>query len=157
VSNKATFGDASEAWGTRSWKGPSNDLDITPMIDVVFQLLIFFMLTSTMQPKIGVDVPIAQHGLENEAPNSTIVFVSAPIGGEGDAILQLPAEEGEFKAVSLDEVVQIVRDAVGDNKTSVIIKAEGRVTNAAVDEVAQAVSSIDGVVLSIGVQQKQSN
>ena len=126
------------------------------MIDVVFQLLIFFMLTSTMQPKIGVDVPLAQHGLENEAPGATIIFVSAPLGGQGDPILQLPASQGELRDTTLDEIRQIVTDAVAANKLNVIIKAEGRVANSAVDEVAQVVSSVQGALLSIGVQQKQT-
>ncbi|MEZ6068519.1 MAG: biopolymer transporter ExbD [Planctomycetaceae bacterium] len=33
-----------------------DDLDITPMIDVTFLLLIFFMVTSTMEPEGGLKI-----------------------------------------------------------------------------------------------------
>ncbi len=38
------------------------DLDITPMIDVTFLLLIFFMVASTMQATAENDIPPAKHG-----------------------------------------------------------------------------------------------
>ena len=51
----------------------SNDaeLDITPMIDVTFLLLIFFMVTSTMQPDEVLDIPTSVHGLGVEANSAT--------------------------------------------------------------------------------------
>ena len=43
------------------------DLDITPMIDVVFLLLIFFMVTSTMQGTPDRDIPPASSGTNANA------------------------------------------------------------------------------------------
>ena len=37
------------------------DLDITPMIDMTFLLLIFFMVTSTMKPDEVLDIPRSVH------------------------------------------------------------------------------------------------
>ena len=42
--------------------GFDGDLDITPMIDVTFLLLIFFMVTSTMQATPDIDLPVARQG-----------------------------------------------------------------------------------------------
>jgi biopolymer transport protein ExbD len=59
-------------------------LDITPLIDVVFLLLVFFMLTSSflMQPSIQVDLPRVQVGapvevqkLEITIDNSDSIFL----------------------------------------------------------------------------------
>ena len=36
---------------------PDTEIDITPMIDVTFQLLIFFMVTSTMQGNPPAEIP----------------------------------------------------------------------------------------------------
>lgn len=48
-------------------------LDMTPMIDCVFQLLIFFLLTSTFAaPSIRLQLPTA-HGSEQEVPREVLV------------------------------------------------------------------------------------
>ena len=38
------------------------ELDITPMIDIVFLLLAFFVVVSKMDPKPAVELPIAKYG-----------------------------------------------------------------------------------------------
>ena len=38
------------------------EMDITPMIDCTFLLLIFFLVTSKMKPELAVDLPKAKHG-----------------------------------------------------------------------------------------------
>ena len=43
--------------GIKKKKNEDADLDITPMIDVVFLLLIFFMVTSTMDDQKAANVP----------------------------------------------------------------------------------------------------
>lgn len=46
---------------SRSLAGPGPTIDVTPLIDVVFQLMIFFMLTSSFvfQPGVKVHLPKA--------------------------------------------------------------------------------------------------
>ena len=58
--------DESE-WGSTRKRGEEAELDITPMIDVTFLLLIFFMVTSTMQGKPDLDVPPVKHGVGVDA------------------------------------------------------------------------------------------
>ena len=53
------------------------ELDITPMIDVTFLLLIFFMVTSTMQPDEALDIPTSVHGLGVEANSAILITISA--------------------------------------------------------------------------------
>ena len=74
------------------------ELDITPMIDVTFLLLIFFMVTSTMQATPDQDLATSENGdADNIAAykNLTILAAKRP-GGEPEIIL-----EGE-KMGSLD-------------------------------------------------------
>ena len=53
------------------------ELDITPMIDVVFLLLIFFMVTSTMDDQKAANVPPAKHGVGADANKATIISILA--------------------------------------------------------------------------------
>lgn len=57
---------------------PSPALDISPLIDVVLQLLVFFMLSSTfLVPKIGVALPKAGPGESVERRQTVVVTAAA--------------------------------------------------------------------------------
>lgn len=47
-----------------STRRPDPTLDVTPMIDVVFQLLLFFMLTTTFVSTTGLDVDLPRASSE---------------------------------------------------------------------------------------------
>lgn len=52
-------------------------LDITPLIDVVFQLLLFFLLTSVfIQPGLSVDLPQAASAAFPEEQTGVVVSIS---------------------------------------------------------------------------------
>ena len=57
------------------------EVDMTPMIDVVFQLIIFFIVTMKMEQDINEDIKLAdsKHGpaIEEEAPATIVVEVSS--------------------------------------------------------------------------------
>jgi len=62
-------------------KRDDDEMDITPMIDITFLLLIFFIVCSTMDPtKIGT-IPEADNGLAIAAKNSAVIFIN-PSGGD---------------------------------------------------------------------------
>lgn len=56
------------------------DIDMTPMIDVVFQLIIFFIVTMKMEQDANPDIVLAdaKHGpaIEEEDPRTMVVEVS---------------------------------------------------------------------------------
>lgn len=90
-------------------KRPAMALDLAPLIDVVFLLLVFFMLTSSfLPPALAVDLPVA--GNEESAPAEPVVLVIASDGGislNGEAVtlealagrLALALQESESKAL----------------------------------------------------------
>ena len=57
-------------------------IDLTPLIDVVFQLLIFFVLTSTFQnnPAFKVKLPKAKNRDTTQEPKAVVVTIGK--GGE---------------------------------------------------------------------------
>jgi biopolymer transport protein ExbD len=58
-----------------------SEMDITPMIDMTFLLLIFFVVCSKMDPGEGLSLPPARHG-EMVAADSAMVFTIATNGDE---------------------------------------------------------------------------
>ena len=63
-------------------KREDDEMDITPMIDITFLLLIFFIVCSTMDPtKIGT-IPEADNGLAIAAKNSAVIFINPSAGDE---------------------------------------------------------------------------
>jgi biopolymer transport protein ExbD len=60
-------------------KPQSSSIDITPLIDIVFQLLLFFILTSAMlQPSLPLDLPGSPQ--KNEGSEADLV-ISIDAGG----------------------------------------------------------------------------
>ena len=51
-----------------------NQIDLTPMLDVVFIMLIFFIVTSSFVKEPGVEIDKPGAGTTEACPNGTIIF-----------------------------------------------------------------------------------
>jgi biopolymer transport protein ExbD len=60
----------------RRRRAQSSIVDLTPLIDVVFQLLIFFLLTATFQESSSLDVDLARAKNQQKAAKAEAVVVS---------------------------------------------------------------------------------
>ena len=131
------------------------DLDITPMIDVTFLLLIFFMVTSTMQAEQALDVPVADHGLGIEANSALLVIIRQ---GE-PPLIELPeAGVRDIDDPESSEITSYVETRVKDNRLQVIIKAARQGPHGCVQTVTRQVNNVlqeyDGASFSIAVEDK---
>jgi biopolymer transport protein ExbD len=93
-------------------------VDITPLLDVVFQLLLFFILTSAMvQPSIELDLP--ESGQNGEAL-------------EADLVISVDKEGRIFfndRVVRLEEVEAALRSfAVQNSNGNVILRVDSAVS-----------------------------
>jgi biopolymer transport protein ExbD len=68
----------------RRRKAEEAEMDITPMIDCTFLLLIFFLVTSRMNAETPIDLPPARHGGAVVEKESIIITVAK---GEGTQAL----------------------------------------------------------------------
>jgi biopolymer transport protein ExbD len=50
------------------------NVDLIPMIDVVFQLVVFFMLSSTLITRAGLNLDLPQAGAAQEAVTSSVML-----------------------------------------------------------------------------------
>ena len=91
-------------------------MDITPMIDITFLLLIFFIVASTMDPtKIG-SIPEADNGLAISAKNSAVIIINP--GVDDKVVLSKPDgsdfstdADSYYRADRLFQEVELVLEA----------------------------------------------
>ncbi len=124
------------------------DLDITPMIDITFLLLAFFVMVSKMDPQLPVDLPPALNG--QTIPDKTAV-VLVVLKGEGDDDYTIykgrtksksDAVVGDDAIEQEEQIAEYVENELSRNpKIQVIlIKAEGDVKTGAVETVKRGVA-----------------
>jgi len=122
-----------------------DEMDITPMIDMTFLLLIFFILTSKMTAERSYEVPPAKHGSSIAAKNCVVLTVmrgigEAPIVAKGDG--SLFSDDPEQQTAEIAEYVQIQLESGG--KTDVLVRAEGNVTAKQLKKVEMAIGEVIG-------------
>lgn len=118
-------------------------LDIAPLIDVVFLLLIFFMLTSNfvLQPGISVSLPKA---ITSEVISSENVVVTLT----GQDLLFL-----NEKPITINDLVARLKEAARDRKT-VLLRADSNASLGRVVEIWDLCREFDIPQINIATSQK---
>ncbi|RLS53875.1 MAG: biopolymer transporter ExbD [Planctomycetota bacterium] len=115
-----------------------NEMDITPMIDVTFLLLIFFILTNNMSKNAKVELPATRMSSSVNTKTSVTLSIFRTDGSDGEVYLS----EGTMEngPASMAEVTQYVRQAIQDDRKTVILMCDQGVSSGFVEEVALAAS-----------------
>ncbi|SNR75669.1 ExbD/TolR family protein [Desulfurobacterium atlanticum] len=97
----------------RKKKDDESILDIAPLVDMVFLLLIFFLLTNTYQKhQIGVSLPVTETGNEAKVEKKTYLIEIKP---DGTILLN-------GKKVSINQLKKLPKtaevDIAGDRKVN---------------------------------------
>jgi len=108
-----------------------DDMDLTPMVDVTFLLLIFFMITAAFALQKSIEVPPVQE--DEAAPTQTVDDLekdSIVIRIDGDNVFWIgaPRWPAEQRALSVQEMLTKVREARGDDKkgpAKMLVQANG--------------------------------
>ena len=134
------------------------NLDITPMIDVTFLLLIFFLVASVPDVQAALDLPPAQYGVGVSRHEAfTICVAEAPAGRSALVYLApnkaVPPLEGaaDAQTAAIRSAVEAARVA---GKTEVLLKAERRVRHREVARVMQA-ADVEGMKINLAVMEPQ--
>ncbi|HMF35645.1 MAG TPA: biopolymer transporter ExbD [Isosphaeraceae bacterium] len=128
-------------------------IDMTPMVDVVFQLMTFMLFSVQMTGGEKVDVPPARHGVG--IPESTATFLTLLKPAAPGAEPRLLLGHGEGARVTLDQARKAVADGVRAGRNKVILQADGDVPHGEVIKVSSAMTEVEGVTVHIGVQEPQ--
>ena len=126
-------------------------IDMTPMVDVVFQLMTFMLFTIQMSGGEKVDVPPARHGVGVEETSATFLTLTRPASPGGEPRLLLG--HGQGATATLDQARKAAADGVRQGRTKVIIQADSEVPHGEVLKVAAAVAQVEGITVHLGVQE----
>lgn len=140
---------------TKKKNTEETELDITPMIDVTFLLLIFFMVSSTMQETSNIKPPVAHHGSGTDVEDSVTISIAAPLA-EGDEPEIRLGGKNNSDVGELSQVAGYVAEnlVAGEGKHNVIIKADRNVPFGFVQQVMREVNKAEGVKFHVGVEDK---
>ena len=136
------------------------EMDITPMIDITFLLLIFFLVASKMEADSEVTLPKARNGTAVTVKSSAVLTITP---GTGDAVNVYTGngavEENRITSIDLAEQEAVIADYVermmrDENKQQIIIKAEKSVKHREVSRVMQACGFVDDAKVFVAVLEE---
>lgn len=113
------------------------EMDITPMIDVTFLLLIFFILTNNASKTTQVVLPKTNNSMAVNRKESVVLTI---FKSEDAPQVYLSDGKKENGPASMADVTSYVRDGVLQEKRTVIILSDTEVPAGFVEEVALAAS-----------------
>jgi biopolymer transport protein ExbD len=137
----------------------SAEMDITPMIDITFLLLIFFLVCSTMAQQTAVELPPARHGSGVDEQSSVIITVEPRGTGQppavylGDGTAGTPLDNDH--ATQEEMIIEAVENGITQDKPNVLIKAAMGVKHGEVSRLAAAAARVDGIRLHMAVFEIQ--
>jgi biopolymer transport protein TolR len=125
-----------------------DELDMTPMIDMTFLLIAFFVVASKLDPQAAVELPEARYGLAVPEKNCVVFIVT-----EGDSPDNANIYKGRTRESSAlirpgeaidreNEIGDYVDSQLSKFPTlqGVLIKAEGNVRTGAVENVRRGIA-----------------
>jgi biopolymer transport protein ExbD len=131
--------------------------DITAMIDLVFMMNIFFLVTSVTAALAEMDLPTAKHVSPSDRDTSILITIMAsPDRGPGrvfvgDADEGQPVPEGDEERV----IKTAVEAAVRADKKTVLIKAEKNARLRDISRIGSLAVAVPGTELKLAVIEKE--
>ena len=135
------------------------EMDITPMIDVTFLMLIFFLVASIPDVQSAIELPPARFGIGISQTNATIITI-ADTGTETAPVFladgMLPdAQLSTNLEAQRNQIIDGVQQSVDQYKPHVMIKAARSVKHRDVARVIRAVSQVEGVQIFLAVLDQE--
>ena len=138
------------------------DMDITPMIDITFLLLIFFLVCSTPDADTAIDLPKARYGKGVGERNSVMITIGKEVtlDEEGNEHASVYLADGKIESERLpdayDQQAELIREVVekgkrDEAKENVLIKADRDVAHREVARVIKAASKVEGMQIQLAV------
>jgi len=124
-------------------KREDEEMDITPMIDITFLLLIFFIVCSTMDPtRIGT-IPSAEEGLAISADASAVILVDP---GPDDTVIlsqldgtEFSRDENQQESEIIEFIIDEMEQTLGESKQHVMLFGDADVNVGEITRIQQVI------------------
>lgn len=133
-----------------------NHIDMTPMVDVVFQLMTFMLFAMRVTGAEGVEIPEAKNGVGVEE-TVAIILTLAPAPDDGPARIFIgEGKKGEAGASATPEQIKAaILEGKAQGRNKVVIQADGEVGYGDVLALAAEAGAAGDVTIHIGVKDKE--
>lgn len=123
------------------------DLNITPLVDVVFLLLIFFMVSTTFERKseINITLPKASEAMKEAKPDTISIAVDAQ---ERIYVNEIPLVNAQLGTIR--EALE--RNADGMHEPTIIINADAQASHQSVVKIMDAARQISLTRITFSTQ-----
>jgi biopolymer transport protein ExbD len=134
------------------------EFDVTAMVDLVFMMNIYFLVTFVTVAMSGIDLPVATHAAPLDAENAVVLTVVRGPAGRGVVVYVGDNQEGvplADPARQSEQIQQAVEEGIAASKTEVLLKAEKGVRLGDLFRVSSAASAVEGMKLNVAVMERE--
>ena len=136
----------------RQFKSEAPDVNITPLIDVVFLLLIFFMVSTTFERESEIEVTLPEAAID--APVEEEFVIEVTINAQGTYFVNGQRVINTQTATLKQAMLKV---AGGRQDPPIILSADANATHQAVVRVMDAARQLGFVHLSFATTQTQES
>ena len=122
-------------------------LDISPLLDVVFLILIFFLVTTTFMPDASMDLELPE---STTATQSEITATVVTVGEDGGVQI-----DGD--SVSMQELERTIAALLPEEREKITVRADARVDYGVIVRIIDALRNAGVDALSLPMDTVQSN
>ncbi|HJN48294.1 MAG TPA: biopolymer transporter ExbD [Acidobacteriota bacterium] len=122
-------------------------LDISPLLDVVFLLLIFFLVTTTFMPDASMDLELPE---STTATQSEVAATVVTVGEDGGVQI-----DGD--SVSMQELERTIAALLPEEREKITVRADARVDYGVIVRIIDALRNAGVDALSLPMDTVQSN
>lgn len=135
------------------------NFDITAMIDLVFMMNIFFLVTMVSAALNELDLPSSSHCIPVDEEASIVISILKGPADSGDARVFLGSGESGRLLSSLseqeDELRAAIETGIASGKDTVLIQAEKNVTLREIAQTGRIVAAIQNIRMKLAVIEEQ--
>jgi biopolymer transport protein ExbD len=119
-----------------------DEIDFTPMVDIVFLLLIFFMVGTKISRSPNVDLPESFNG-KNVVEKEFVVVAVRKGTEEGAEVTRMDGTPFSSDVEQQEaEIAEYIENELSSEKSQVLVKAAGDVRYGEVERVRQAIAGV---------------
>lgn len=133
----------------RKTKTESADLDITPMIDITFLLLAFFVVVSKMDAQVPVSMPKAKSGTSVAEENCVIIVVTTESPGGVSKIFKGQSTTDDSSLIKTDvpseieeQISEYVENEISDSPSieAILVKGAGNARTGDIESIRRGIA-----------------